>query len=374
MHRDHGFRARRCAPSGAGVPRAILGASESTWLFGAAGGPWEFQEARESVMREVVVKRIAIVALAGLPALAIPEVMGDIKQFTGWLPAENLGPEINTPYVDSCVAVSKNGLSLYFSSSRQSPTDPTDRDLYVSQRPSIDDLWGAANSLTMLNSSVWDSCPQLSPDEHSLYFTTRRATSCGFEDIWMSRRQDRKDDFAWEQPTGLGCQEDGYINGAGRDFAETVFEDQAGHQVMYFSKTKEGGPPDLPGTDFYQSTMRDDGTFGPAVPIAELNSPYAEVGIAVRRDGLEVFLLSGRPHGDQPPSATYLDFWTATRTSTRDRWSRPAFVPALGNPALASGHIVLSFDGRELYFSSVRGGGLGGADLWVARRERFRLR
>ena len=42
----------------------------------------------------------------------------------------NLGPIVNTPYVDSCVAISKNGLSLFFSSTRQSP-GTTNRDLYV---------------------------------------------------------------------------------------------------------------------------------------------------------------------------------------------------------------------------------------------------
>lgn len=67
-----------------------------------------------------------------------------------------------------------------------------------------------------------------------------------------------------------------------------------------------------------------------------------------------------------------MNFWKATRTSTRDPWSDIAFVPSLGNPAYGNGRITLSFDGRELYFASSRGGGFGSNDLYVARREQKR--
>ncbi len=317
-------------------------------------------------------RRSALLALLVLPAIALAARAGDAGRFTDWSPPVNLGPTVNTDAAESCVAVSKNGLSLYFSSTRQSPSNALNRDLYVVHRPSVDEAWGMPVPLVMLNSDFWDSCPQLSPDEHRLYFTTRRPPSCGLEDIWVSRRHDRRDDLDWEPPVSLGCEADGGLNSAGRDVAQTVFEDEAGDEIMYFSRTSAQAPMNMATGDFYQSVMRDDGSFGPPSPVSELNAAgFNDMGIAVSRDGLEVFLLSGRPHDGMTPSQSYLDFWRATRASTSDPWSAPEFVPSLGNPALASGHISLSFDGRDLYFSSVRPGSLG-ADLWVAHREKRR--
>lgn len=311
-------------------------------------------------------KRLAWVAVVAVFALGLGKGPENAKVFTVWAPAVNLGPNINGAFADSCVAISKNGLSLFFSSNRESP-GTTNRDLYVSTRHSIDDPWEQPIALTMLNSSVWDSCPALSPDEHRLYFTTQRAPSCGQDDIWVSHRQDRRDDLGWEPPESLGCETDGSLNGPGRDLTPALFEDEAGRLVMYFART-EG--TNVYASDHYASVLGPDGAFGLPVPIHELNSAYSDLGIVVRRDGLEVFLLSNRPGGSGFTASW--DFWTATRASTRDAWSAPTFVGSLGNPALANGRIDLSFDGRELYFTSQRGGGLGSTDLWVARREQVR--
>jgi hypothetical protein len=129
--------------------------------------------------------------------------------------------------------------------------------------------------------------------------------------------------------------------------------------------------------DHYQSVMNDDDTFGPATPIAELNSPFDDAGITVSRDGLEVIFLSKRPGGGDSALQNLFDFWRSTRASTEDLWSAPVFVESLGKPAWAQGKISLSFDGRELYFTSWNQPSTGGTDrpdIWVARREKARGR
>lgn len=308
-------------------------------------------------MRFALVAGVAVL-LGALPA-------GDAKPFTDWSPAENLGAVVNSNYVDSCAAISKNGLSLYFSSIRQNPSNMLDRDLYVTTRATVNDPWETPFPLAMLNTTVWDSCPALSLDEHRLYFTSRRSPTCGntgLEDIWVSYRRDRSDDLGWEPPVHLGCEGDGYVNSSARDLVPAFFEDKDGHEVMYFASLRSGI------AHHYQSVMRPDDTFGPATPVADLNGPpaVADLGITVRRDGLEVFFLSNRSTG-APLSS--MEFWTSTRDSLDAPWSPPVPVPSLGSPALAQGRIALSFDGRELYFTSGRGGNW---DLWVARRDRVR--
>ena len=286
------------------------------------------------------------------------------KLFTNWLTIENLGPVVNSIYIDSCVAISKDGLSLYFSSTRlgSNPANNALRDLFVSKRVSKDSDWQTPVPLTIINSPYWDSCPALSLDEHRLYFTSNRPGWCGGQEIWASRRQDRRDD-SWQEPVNLGGQQDGYVNSIYSELTPTLFEDESGKVWMYFSSYRTGTPASW---DHYQSEMRDDDTFEPATPIIELNSEYTDQGITVRRDGLEVFFLSNRG-GEH----TSMDFWRATRASTEDPWSEIVSVPSLGNPAYAQGRIALSFDGRELYFTSSRPDGVD-RELWVAKRERVR--
>jgi len=299
---------------------------------------------------------LAVGALLLLGSLALAD---DPPQFSDWGPAENLGEPINSPYLDSCVSISKNGLSLYFSSNRHTANPASmDRDLYVSKRASVNDPWGEPEPLTMLNTTVWDSCPALSLDEHWLYFTSARPGGCGQRDLWVSHRRDRSDGLGWEAPVNLGCEINSFVNSTGDDLFPTFFEDETGRVLMYFGSTRTGtsGPMDL-----YQSEMNGDGTFGPATPLVELNSPAMEHSVTVRRDGLEVIFGSTRGAG-------VLRFWTATRASTSDPWSQPVLVESL--PVGGSGRYALSFDGRELYFAATNPG--AGIDIWVARRERLR--
>ena len=303
----------------------------------------------------------------GVCALIVALPGTAIAQFTDWSQPVNLGPMVNSASVDSCVTISKNGLSLFFSSVRQSP-GTSNRDLYVSKRASVDDAWGEPQPLTTLNTSAWESCPALSLDEHRLYFTSPRNGGCGGQDIYVSRRHDRRDDFGWKPPVNLGCAGQGGPNSAFGDLTPAVFEDEAGRVLMYFSSNRSGN------WDSYQSEMRHDDTFGLATPIAELSSPDLDQGIAVRRDGLEVVFLRAMPTGYPYPNDLSMDFWAATRVSTEDPWSAPVYVPSLGSPAWAQGKISLSFDGREIYFTSWLEPSFGAADLFVARRRGCRAR
>ena len=312
-------------------------------------------------------KRMAFVALLAVCVVGLAPGARDGKEFTDWSPAENLGV-LNSSSPDSCASISKDGLTLFFSSMRGNTG--INRDIYVTTRPTADAAWGTPVRLDVLNTTYWDSCPALSLDEHRLYFTSDREPSCGGIDLWVIRRQDRRDNFGWEEPENLGCEQDGYVNTPGWDVTPTFFEDEDGNEVMYFASTREAGVATTL-AHHYESVRRHDGTFGPGVPVYELNEsdPYGDLGITVRRDGLEVFFLSTRPYGG---AGMPWNFWRATRTSTREPWSDIEFVPELGNPAYGNGRITLSFDGRELYFASGRPGGLGGNDLYVSRREQRR--
>ncbi len=248
------------------------------------------------------------------PGLLASEEADNPPQFSDWSAPVNLGPVVNTRFVDSDPFISKDGLSLYFVAG-QGRGGSGLRDIWVSQRTSTTDPWGPPQNLgPTVNSAGQENSPTLSLDGHRLYFASNRAgaTSLGGFDLYVSRRRDKRDDFGWEAPVNLGSA----VNTAADETDAAFFEDEAtGATILYFASNRPGGPG---GNDIYASTLLPDGTFGPALLVAELSTPFDDMQPAIRRDGLELFLGSDRP-GTNGAS----DLWVATRASTTDLWSTP---------------------------------------------------
>jgi hypothetical protein len=117
--------------------------------------------------------------------------------------------------------------------------------------------------------------------------------------------------------------------------------------------------------DIYVSDVLPNGTFGPAMPVSELNGPLLDGALSVRFDGLEAFFLSTRPLG-----IGNQDLWTATRKTVFDPWSVPTNLKSLVNSTLADVSPHIASDRETLYFASNRGGGIGGLDLYVTTRTK----
>ncbi|HYS00626.1 MAG TPA: hypothetical protein VEO58_16525 [Gemmatimonadales bacterium] len=296
------------------------------------------------------------------------DAAGEQPQYGPWGAPMNLGPVVNSPYNDNSPAISKDGLSLYITSS-PSPPPPGVRpggrggaDIWVSQRASTDAPWGPPVDLgPNINTGGADGVPNLSIDGHRMYFHSTGRGGCGAADLFVSRRQDARDDFGWELPENLGC----VVNSPFADNGPVIFEDDAtGITTLYFNSLRPGGLGDA---DIYVSTLQADGTFGPAALVRELSSPFRDTRVAIRRDGLEIFLSTGRPGGVGSE-----DIWVSTRATTLDPWSPPVPLGPVVNSPSFDGGPALSFDGTELYFHSDRPGGFGGYDLYVTTRARLR--
>jgi len=284
-------------------------------------------------------------------------------QFTDWSAPVNLGPPVNSEFNEAGSFITKNGLSLYFNSNR--PGGFGGLDIYVLQRASVDDPWGPPQNLgPTINSSSDDQTPTVSLDGHRLYFASARPGGFGALDIYVSLRHDQSDDFGWGPPVNLGAG----VNTSVPELGPAPFEDdETGTITLYFSRDAIGV------RDIYASTLDANGSFGPATPVAELNTLFDDARPAIRRDGLELFFDSNRPgslcclDGETVPR---LDIWVSTRASTSDPWSPPVNVTAVNSTALDA-RPALSFDGRSLYFHSGRPGGFGGNDIYVSTREKL---
>jgi len=292
---------------------------------------------------------VALVVALGLLAVA------SSAQFASWSSPVNLGPVVNSKGIDQCVCISNDGLSLYFSSNRNAKWGM--RDLFVSRRTHRSAPWGPPQVVPAVSSPHDESCPALSLDQLKLYFASNRPGGCGGTDFYVSERSNPYDDFGWGAPVNLGCESDGHVNSAASEQTPSFFEAEDGTQVMYFTSTRGGG------NDVYASLMGEDGTFGPADPVGELNTPYGELGPALRHDGLEIIFGSTRPGG-----LGGYDLWTATRRHTWQPWSTPQNVSVLNSSSNEVGRFSFSYDGREFYFGSDRPGGYGSRDLYYAKR------
>jgi hypothetical protein len=140
------------------------------------------------------------------------------QRYSDWSALINLGPTVNSAFVDRGPAISKDGLSLYFTSTR--PGGVGGEDIYVSQRQTSDDEWGPPVNLgPIINTSLNEMVPAFSRDGHLLFFSSNRLGGFGGLDIWVSRREDTHDDFAWQPAENLGAG----VNSASIDAGPSYF-------------------------------------------------------------------------------------------------------------------------------------------------------
>jgi hypothetical protein len=301
----------------------------------------------------------AIAIASVVPLAAAAEAM----QLSGWAPAQKAdeiagnSSELNTPFLDGCPIQSPDGLSLYMASNR--PGGEGLLDIWVARRESTDAPFGAPENLgKSVNSTADDFCP--TPVRGGgLFFVSRRSTaaSCGLGDIYFTRLNPV---HGWTEPAHLGCAPDG--PNSALDEQGPSYVDADGEARLYFSRSSATVPGDI-----YISSRTDDGSYGPASPVAELNSPANDIQPNVRKDGREVVLSSN--HG-YPGAHGAQDLYVATRESIDDPWSQPANLGPAVNTAAAETRPSLSWDARTLFFGRAPGPE-GQSDIYVSNRDKL---
>jgi WD40-like Beta Propeller Repeat len=294
------------------------------------------------MVRQLTLRKAgALVALgAGLCstlALALPN-------FSDWAPPANIetlpfsANSVNTPAVDGCVSLSRDGLTLAFNSNRGG-----NQDIYLATRASSEDGFGTPEALPEpINTAADEFCPTIALGNR-LYFSRNRTGDPG--DLYVSREGPN----GWGTATRLG----GDINSPLMEESPAFYEDEQGLRVMLFSRRPATGT----GGAIFASTEG-----GPAVPVAV--GPGANNCPSITHDGLAIFFDSVRPGGLGGP-----DLYVATRAATSEPFGSATHLTALSLPGFDA-RPSISWDGRELLFSSIRPGGDGGPDIWWTSRSK----
>lgn len=124
--------------------------------------------------------------------------ISELKDST-WSPAANLGPPINTYENEGAETISADGRTLVYTVCNRRE-DYGSCDLYISEFNKKTQNWSKPRNMGRpVNSAAWESQPSLSADGLTLYFTSSRNKN---KDIFVSRRAYKG--ARWSVPEKLG--------------------------------------------------------------------------------------------------------------------------------------------------------------------------
>jgi hypothetical protein len=279
-----------------------------------------------------------------------------------WQEPVNVGAPVNSSFQENNPSVSGDGLSLYFSSNRACGEGDVvlDVNLWVARRSGTGQPW-QVECLRINVNGFLDSAPDLTPDGRWLYFSSDRPGSTGTQrDIWVSRRDDLRDDQGWSPPVNIGPP----VNTNAPEQGPSYFVTREARYFRLLPKQKLMFVRPTGGNfDIWEVNMLDDLPIGEAKRLTDFSTDdFWESGPSVSPDGLEAFFQRSVPNGP-------FDIFFSTRREADLPWSSPVNVGAPVNTAESSdAGATRTTDGASLFFESTRAGGLGGSDIWLTTR------
>lgn len=158
------------------------------------------------------------------------------------------------------------------------------------------------------------------------------------------------------------------VNTSGEEYVPAITADEATLIYTYQGEKSLGGLlNDQMQTDPYGSYHEDiymsrkvNGEFKTAQPINNINTDANDAAVSLSNDGqtLYIFRDNTDDHGDLYESKL-----------VGSEYDQPVKLRGLVNSYSWDGHCSLSPDGKTLYFSSERGGGYGGKDIYRATMQ-----
>lgn len=204
-----------------------------------------------------------------------------------------------------------------------------------------------------INSPFADYVPILTPDENTLFFTSRREGSSNnkkdvygncLEDVYTSIKENGK----WKKAVSIGAP----INSETNDACVAVSPD--GQRMIVFRTSADGVTGDL-----YITKLGNDNKWENLVKMGkEINSQFIESSACFSNDTSEIYFSSTRPGGYGGK-----DIYRIKRLPN-GRWAMPYNLGAIVNTAYDEDSPYLHPDGVTLYFSSKGHNTMGDYDVF----------
>ena len=257
---------------------------------------------------------------------------------------------VNSPLGDHEPQISRDGLELYFASSRAHGGDACQDDIWVSRRSSAREAWGAPTKLSALvNTAGPENSPCISPDGLELYFSDGWGVSSsgctparnvyGGCDLWVSVRASRGD--PWSEPANLGDT----INTASNEDAPCISRDGL---TLYFMSDQPGGHGN---SDIYMSTRpTSTDSWGPPSNLGStINTGSYEGTPYMASDGLSLFFSRGQ--ANYSTGGFDSDIYVARRATTTSPWDTPVPFSSLNAVGKVQYNPSFSLADSAVYFA-----------------------
>lgn len=303
----------------------------------------------------------------------------DVSNPQGWQQPVNLGAPINSTGAESGPSLSRDGLTLFFSSNRPSPGRPSGlNNIWVARRGTVAEPFGEPISLGPLFQEFEGMLdPHISADGHTLYFNSlgRLSSPAPLGDIWqvpvataleLSRYFMLRSGFGETKilaaPFPVGARDS-------RDRGPSFSSDGLS---LYFCSDVSGNM-DL----WVMNRSSLSAPWTDPAPLGAINTTAHEAFPAASSDGRSLifsdwFLFE---ENFRPDGFGNGDLWISTRATLRDPWQPAVNLGPVVNSEFAEATPTISGDGRTLIFASDRVGsvsgsrsGFWGLDLWITTR------
>ena len=258
---------------------------------------------------------------------------------------ENLGPAVNTPFNEYSPLISGDGNTLIFTSNRTDDeraarAGTNYEDIYITHKNG--ETWASSKMIsTNINQKYNDAAASLSPDGKTLFLYYED----GEGDIYYSRLEGDQ----WTKPKPLNR----HINTA--LFWETSASITADGKRLYFASNRPGGYGEL---DLYVSELDGKGDWGKAVNLGPtINTAGNEDAPFIHPDGVTLYFSS-----DGHPTLGNADIYVAELKD--NKWSKPENIGWPINSWEYDGFFTISADKKKGYYSTLKEGGMGDADIY----------
>ncbi|MDY0315108.1 MAG: OmpA family protein, partial [Bacteroidales bacterium] len=211
-----------------------------------------------------------------------------------------------------------------------------------------------------VNSKYPDYGPVITTDQSVLIFTSRREGSTGeeidpndmlyYEDLYISYN----DEKGWSQAVNMRS-----LNTSGHDATVGLSPDG---QILYTYK----GVPD--GTIF-ESKLKGDNWSKPKELGKNINTKYHETSASISYDGRKLYFVSERPKDGFGNSSYGGKDIFVSELQPNGNWGPAKNVGAPINTKYDEEGVFMHPDGRTMYFSSKRDGGMGGYDIYYSEND-----
>jgi tetratricopeptide (TPR) repeat protein len=273
---------------------------------------------------------------------------------------ENMGKNINSEFPDFYPIVSSDGLVLYFTSRRKSPTSlkaefdglfPSDV-FYCNQKGG---KWEKAQTIgNAINTNLDEQVVDVSEDGTIMLFYIDHIDVFG--DIWIVRRLNNK--MAWLKAEPLQETLNSGLETSASIFKDPITEEES--ILISSSRLGSASNPNYGETDIYISKKLPTGKWSDPKNLgSNINTKYKEEFPQFSQDGKTLYFAS-EGHSSMGGFDLFKSVWDESDQS----WSAPK---NLGYPINSAGddiNISFTSEGRIGYLSALREGGQGDLDIY----------